>query len=97
MAKWQKTLDKVLSWKSDANGSFDQLCNLLKRLGFEEEVDRSSHHIFDRDDIPEIINLQPGKGGSNAKPYQVKQVRQLVLQRHFGLRYGLAASALTPQ
>ncbi len=83
MAKWQKTLAKILGGRSDANISFDQLCNLLKHLGFEEDVDRSSHHIFDRDDIPEIINLQPGKGGSNAKPYQVKQVRQLI--RKYGL------------
>jgi hypothetical protein len=40
------------------------------------------HHIFTRDSIEEIFNLQP-KGGK-AKPYQVKQVRNLII------KYGLA-------
>jgi hypothetical protein len=37
---------------------------------------RGSHHIFFREGIEEIINLQPK--GQNAKPYQVKQVRNIV-------------------
>lgn len=39
------------------------------------------HHIFSRDGIEEILNVQPR--GSQAKAYQVKQVRGVIL------RYGL--------
>ena len=49
---------------SDASIGFDELCLVLRRLGFEERI-RGSHHIFTRDDIPEILNLQPR--GSKAK------------------------------
>jgi hypothetical protein len=38
---------------------------------------RGSHHIFTRSDIPEILNLQPQ--GTNAKRYQVKQVRAILI------------------
>ncbi len=62
---------------------FADLCQLLRRLGFEERM-RGSHHIFTRDDIAEILNLQPS--GSNAKPYQVKQVRGVILKYRLGGR-----------
>jgi hypothetical protein len=39
---------------------------------------RGSHHIFHREGIDEILNLQPR--GSLAKPYQVKQVRRVLVQ-----------------
>jgi len=35
-----------------------------------------SHRIFYKEGVEEIINIQP-KGGK-AKPYQVKQVRQII-------------------
>ena len=38
-----------------------------------------SHHIFFRIGVAEIINLQP-RGGGEAKPYQVRQVRDLVIK-----------------
>ncbi|MHB8125431.1 MAG: type II toxin-antitoxin system HicA family toxin [Desulfitobacteriaceae bacterium] len=41
-----------------------------------------SHHIFHKDDMDEIINIQPN--GSKAKPYQVKQVRQIILKYKLG-------------
>ena len=49
---------------------------LLRHLGFAERV-RGSHHIFTRDCVPEILNLQPR--GAQAKPYQVKQVRGVIV------------------
>jgi predicted RNA binding protein YcfA (HicA-like mRNA interferase family) len=64
--------------RSDANIGFDELRGLLLKLGFEERT-RGSHHVFRRDGIEERINLQ--RDGSNAKPYQVRQVRA-VLVRH---------------
>jgi len=50
---------------------------LLERLGFTLRI-RGSHHIFFRDDIEEIINLQLDK--NKAKAYHVKQVRNLILK-----------------
>ena len=41
-------------------------------------VSRWSHHIFTKGDVQEILNLQPK--GSRAKPYQVKQVRRVMLE-----------------
>lgn len=66
---------------SDANIPFAQMCHLLKKLGFEERI-RGSHHIFTRDGVEEIINLQAK--GSKAKPYQVKQARNLILKYNLG-------------
>jgi len=39
---------------------------------------KGSHHIFTRDDVAEILNLQ--ERSSMAKPYQVKQVRRILVQ-----------------
>lgn len=81
MGKQQKLLLQILSGTSDANISFDGLCGLLKHLGFDERI-RSSHHIFTKDNIEEILNLQPK--GAKAKPYQVKQVRNVILKYKLG-------------
>lgn len=72
MSKLTKTLARVLRGNADANIRFDDLRSLLVHLGFTERV-RGDHHIFTRDGVPEILNLQPR--GGKAKPYQVKQVR----------------------
>ena len=36
------------------------------------------HHIFRKEGVRERINLQ--RDGSHAKPYQVRQVRQVILR-----------------
>ncbi len=77
MGKYEKLLDQILLGTSDANISFDDLCQLLIRLGFEERV-RGSHHIFRKDGVLEMVNLQ--KDGSKAKTYQVRQVRLVLLK-----------------
>ena len=77
MAKSDELLSRILRGAADANIPFNQLRNLLRRLGFEERI-RGDHHIFTKSGIEEIINLQPL--GSKAKPYQVKQVRDLILK-----------------
>jgi hypothetical protein len=71
---------RILQGKSDANINFDELRHFLQWLGFEERT-RGSHHIFRRQGVRELINLQ--REGSKAKVYQVRQVRQVVV------RYGL--------
>lgn len=77
MANLEKILEKILRGTSDANIAFTDLCSILTQLGFSERV-RGSHHIFFKEDVVEIINIQPD--GSKAKPYQVKQVRNLILK-----------------
>ena len=81
MTKHDKTLERILRGASDTNISFSDLCGLLQSLGFEERI-KGSHHIFAGEGVEEILNLQP-KGG-NAKPYQVKQVRNVVLKYKLG-------------
>jgi hypothetical protein len=76
MSRPAKTLDKVLRGNADANLAFDDLVGLLRWLGFDERV-KGGHHIFTRDGVAEILNLQPRAG--KAKPYQVKQVREVII------------------
>jgi HicA toxin of bacterial toxin-antitoxin, len=77
MSKHTQLLGKILSGTSDANIPFTGLCHLLQRIGFQMRV-RGSHHIFFRNGVEEILNLQPR--GAEAKPYQVKQVRSVILK-----------------
>ena len=77
MTKLEKTLEQVLRGTSDANVSFSDLLSLLKRLGFRERI-KGSHHIFSMQSVEEILNLQ--RSGSKCKPYQVKQVRHVILK-----------------
>ncbi|MEM6258205.1 MAG: type II toxin-antitoxin system HicA family toxin [Planctomycetota bacterium] len=83
MASMQKLLDKVLSARSDANIKFSELRKRLSALGFDERI-KGDHHIQTRDDVEEILNLQPLKGGK-AKPYQVKQCRNVITKYRLGL------------
>lgn len=76
MAKHERTLLQVIRGTSDANISFGDLCSLLRHLGFDERI-RGSHHIFAKEGILEILNLQPR--GTKAKPYQVKQIRHVIV------------------
>jgi predicted RNA binding protein YcfA (HicA-like mRNA interferase family) len=78
-----KLLERILRGMSDANIPFADLCHLLRWLGFEERI-RGSHHIFFREGVVEILNLQSKE--SLAKPYQVKQVRAVVLKYRLGRR-----------
>jgi hypothetical protein len=81
MGRYEKLLFKVLRGVSDSDVSFNDLIGLLKRLGFEERI-KGSHHVFTLEGIPEILNLQPK--GKQAKPYQVRQVRGVILKYGLG-------------
>ncbi len=81
MAQDEKLLERILHGASDANIPFEKMCRLLRKLGFDERT-KGSHHIFTKEGVQEIINLQPK--GAKAKPYQVKQVRQLILKYKLG-------------
>jgi virulence-associated protein VapD len=77
MGKYDKLIAQILSGMSDANIAFDDLRNLLVRLGFDEKI-RGSHHIYRKDAVQEKLNLQ--QDGSKAKPYQVRQVRAIIIK-----------------
>jgi predicted RNA binding protein YcfA (HicA-like mRNA interferase family) len=77
VTRHRRLLEQVLTGASDANIRFSDLCGLLEDLGFTLRT-RGSHHIFNRDGVVEILNLQPK--GDKAKPYQVKQVRSLIVR-----------------
>jgi virulence-associated protein VapD len=77
MARRQRVLQAVLQGNADANIAFSDLRKLLRALGFEERI-RGSHYIFTREGVEEILNIQAR--GSKCKPYQVKQVRQVIVR-----------------
>jgi len=79
VARFDELLSRILRGASDANIPFNQLRNLLRRLGFSERI-RGDHHIFTMNGVEEIINLQPK--GNKTKPYQVKQVRGVIVKYH---------------
>lgn len=82
MAKTHKLIEKSLQGRSDASIGFEELRSWLKSLGFEERI-RGSHHIYRRVDIEERLNLQ--REGAKAKPYQVRQVRAVILKYRLGV------------
>jgi hypothetical protein len=82
MSRHDKLLAQILRGGADANVGFDELRALLRHLGFDERT-RSSHHVFRRAGVEELINLQ--REGAKAKVYQVRQVRAIIL------KYGLGA------
>lgn len=81
MSQYQKTLLAILSGTQDASIQFADLQAVLDRLGFRLRI-KGDHFIYTKDGVEEIINLQPK--GSKAKPYQVKQVRQIILKNQLG-------------
>lgn len=81
MGKYDKLIVQILSGTRDANIAFSDLIDLLQYLGFEMRI-KGSHHIFRKGGVEERPNLQ--KDGNKAKPYQVKQVRNVILKYKLG-------------
>jgi hypothetical protein len=75
MGKYDKLVLQILRGGSDKDIRFDDLCHLMKRMGFEERV-RGSHHIFRKTGVIEKVNLQRDR--DKAKAYQVRQVRDII-------------------
>ena len=80
MSKIKKIIEKILRGTADKNISFNDLCQILHHSGFEERI-KGNHHIFFKEGIDEILNLQPKE--SKVKLYQAKQVRNVII------KYGL--------
>ena len=81
MGKYDKLLRRILGGKSDASVPFSDPRQVLIRLGFDERI-KGDHHIYTKQGVEEILNLQPK--GSMAKPYQVKQVRNVIVRYKLG-------------
>lgn len=81
MNRHERLLRTIVRGRSDANIRFSDLRAMMTHLGFDERI-RGSHHLFDKGGVVEIVNLQ--SHGGHAKPYQVRQVRQLILKYKLG-------------
>jgi predicted RNA binding protein YcfA (HicA-like mRNA interferase family) len=81
LSQFQKFYLKLISGKSDNNIDFNELSNFLTKLGFKERI-KGSHHIFTKNGIEEIVNIQPN--GKLAKIYQVKQIRKIIIEYKLG-------------
>jgi hypothetical protein len=77
----RKLLKKALS--SPANLRFREACALARSFGFHLSRVRGSHHIFARQGVRELLNLQDV--GGKAKPYQVRQLLDLVERYNLSL------------
>ena len=75
----EKTLETVLQGRGVV--SFSDLQKLLSKLGFVLDRVKGSHHIYLHPAVSRPINIQPG--GKDAKPYQVRQLRDII--EEFGL------------
>lgn len=59
-----------------------KIIRILEKNRFVLDRVKGSHYIFTKDYVEEIINLQPK--GNLAKPYQVKQARNLMTKYKLG-------------
>ena len=80
--KKQKLLAKILT--RSKNIDFDEMVTLVESFGFRLSRVNGSHHIFERDGVPELINLQEVRG--MAKPYQIRQFLKIV--ERYNLKIG---------
>ena len=64
MGQFDKLVQCILSGRHDKSIQFSEAVSLMEKLEFTMRT-KGSHHIFFRDGIREIINLQPD--GSKAK------------------------------
>ncbi len=81
MGQFEKLLISILCGSKDSDIRFGDLCKVLETLGFQFRQ-KGNHHIFYQEDVHEIINIQPD--GAKAKPYQAKQVMQIIVNYKLG-------------
>lgn len=72
--KDRKLIEKLLS--GSKNVRFSEAVACARLYGFELSRINGDHQIFVHPDIPELLNLQDVDG--KAKPYQIKQLLQLI-------------------
>lgn len=77
MTRKQKLLKRLLA--SPKNVRFSDAVTLAEAFGFRLSRTSGSHRIFVHSEVPQLLNLQEVDG--EAKPYQVRQLLQLI-ERH---------------
>ena len=70
----RKLLEKLE--RNQKNVRFQDFVALVEAFGFREVRIKGSHHIYERSDIFDMVNIKNNKG--QAKPYQIKQFLGLV-------------------
>jgi len=78
MAKWKKTLARIMAAQSDYDIRLAEASPLLHRLGMESNQE-GSHHTFRKEGWRKIV-LQARDNGK-IPPYQVDQIRK-ELKKH---------------
>lgn len=73
----EKIFQEIMCGSKDKSIRFSELQKLLEALNFQCRI-KGDHFIYYKDGVDEIINIQPD--GSKAKPYQVKQIRNVILK-----------------
>ncbi len=79
MANPRKIFEAVI--RGHGAVAFRDLDRLLLRLGFRLARTSGSHHIYVHPRVTRPVNIQPA--GKDAKPYQVRQIRDII--EEFGL------------
>ncbi len=72
--KKRKLLQKLLS--GSKNIRFAEASACAEAFGFQLVRVAGSHHIYAHSKVPELVNLQDA--GGKAKPYQVRQLLQII-------------------
>ena len=80
----KKLLAKALA--GSKNLRFTEAVALAKAFGYRLSRTKGSHHIFVHPRIKELINLQ--EVGGKAKPYQVRQLLDIVERYNLTLETG---------
>ena len=70
----RKLLEKI--YNNNKNVKFNDLVVLVKAFGFSLIRIKGSHHIYARDDVYDLVNIQNFNG--EAKPYQVTQFLNII-------------------
>jgi predicted RNA binding protein YcfA (HicA-like mRNA interferase family) len=72
--KKRKLLQKLLC--GSKNIRFTEACACAEAFGFRASRISGDHHLYVHPEIAELLNLQ--NVGGKAKPYQVKQLLQII-------------------
>lgn len=72
--KANKLLQKLIQSKN--NVSFDDFVRCIELFGFKKKRISGSHHVFSKEGIAELVNVQCVNG--KAKPYQISQFLRIL-------------------
>ncbi len=75
-------MSRLDAWvRSPHNVRFQDFCAEAERFGFVLKRTRGSHRTYAKEEVPEILTLNPGRSGK-AVPAQIRKLRNLVRQYH---------------